>query len=151
MADTGQTATPKPKAPEPNRGPRLDLQDVKAFVIAGHGDMEKVKTMLAEQPKLINAAWDWGGGDWETALGGAAHTGHREIALFLLEKGARIDLFAATMLGRLEIVKSVLEAFPDAIHVLGPHGIPLSAHAKVGGAEAEAVADYLAARIAVQS
>ncbi len=30
---------------------------------------------VAAQPALLNAAWDWGGGDFETALAGAAHRG----------------------------------------------------------------------------
>jgi hypothetical protein len=61
----------------------------------------------------------------------------------LLDNGARIDLFAAAMLGRLEVVKAVLEAFPATRAVPGPHGIPLLVHAQKGGAEAATVAAYL--------
>jgi hypothetical protein len=114
---------------------------VRDFVANAHGDLERVKALLAEQPKLVNAAWDWGGGDWETGLGAASHVGRRDIAEYLLEQGARLDLFAATSLGKLEIVRATLEAFPAALHVPGPHGIPLIAHAKAGG---EAAADVLA-------
>jgi len=135
-----QSAQAKPAL---DRGPRLNLELVQEFVIAGHRDLEKVKSLLAQEPKLINAAWDWGRGDWETALGGAAHVGKREIALFLLEKGARIDVFAAAMLGELEIVKSAVRAFPETQNILGPHGIPLLAHAKAGGKEAAKVLKYL--------
>jgi hypothetical protein len=99
--------------------------------------------MLAEQPRLLNAAWDWGGGDWETALGGAAHTGSRDIALYLLAQGARMDIFAAAMLGRLEIVQAIIEAFPPLAEAPGPHGIPLQAHARTGGAPAEPVSAFL--------
>ena len=116
---------------------------VQEFVGVAHGDLERVKTLLEQEPALVNAAWDWGGGDWETGLGAAAHIGRRDIALCLLERGARIDLFAAAMLGRLEIVRAVLEAFPDARHARGPHGIPLIAHAQAGGEDAAAVVDYL--------
>ena len=131
-------------APSPlDKGPRLDLEMVQQFVIAGHGNLEKVKELLTKQPALINATWDWGSGDWETALGGAAHMGRRDIALYLLEHKARLDLFAAAMLGKLDIVRAALAAFPDALKVPGPHGIPLVAHAKAGGAEAVAVFDYL--------
>ena len=132
----------QPKAPV-DRGPRLNLEMVQEFVVAGHRDLEKVKSLLAQEPKLINAAWDWGRGDWETALGGAAHVGKREIALFLLEKGARIDIFTAAMLGQLEIVKAAIKAFPETQNILGPHGIPLMAHAKAGGREAAKVLKYL--------
>lgn len=119
-----------------DKGPRLDDALVQAFVIAGHGDLAKVKAMLAQEPRLIHATWDWGGGDFETALGGAAHMGRKEIARFLLERGARLDLFAAAMLGELAIVRAIAAAFPDLAAYPGPHGIPLLAHAKAGGAEA---------------
>ena len=116
---------------------------VRAFVIAGHGDLDKVKATLAETPEVVNATWDWGGGDFETALGGAAHVGQRDIALYLLAHGARFDLYAAAMLGQLDAVKVVLEANPAARFTPGAHGIPLLAHALRGGAEAEAVVAYL--------
>jgi hypothetical protein len=123
--------------------PALEPMFVRDFVANAHGDLERVKALLAEQPKLINAAWDWGGGDWETGLGAAAHVGRRDIAEYLLEQGARLDLFAEAMLGKLEIVRATLEAFPGALYVPGPHGIPLIAHAKAGGEAAASVLAYL--------
>lgn len=127
----------------PARPARLSADLVNEFVIAGHGKFEQVKKLLAQEPRLINAAWDWGGGDWETALGGAAHTGNKEIARYLLVKGARIDLFAAAMLGNLDIVKAAITAFPESRNAPGPHGITLLAHAKAGGAESINVVKYL--------
>ena len=121
----------------------LETTLVQEFVAQSHGDLERVKELLAQEPALINAAWDWGGGDWETGLGAAAHMGRKDIANFLLENGARLDLFAAAMLGRLEIVTAALGAYPDAINTPGPHGIPLIAHAKAGGEEASKVLEYL--------
>ena len=58
--------------PEPVRGPRHDLDMVKTFVVAAHSDnnLEKVKELLAREPKLVYASHDWGDGDWETGLGG---------------------------------------------------------------------------------
>jgi hypothetical protein len=116
---------------------------VKQFVIAGHSNLDKVKEMLAKQPALINATWDWGGGDFETALGGASHMGRPDIARFLLENNARMDLFAAAMLGRLDIIKAAATAFPNILRVPGPHKIPLIAHAEKGGADASAVVEFL--------
>ncbi len=127
----------------PDRGPALAADLVKAFVGAAHGDLAKTQALLAETPKLLNATWDWGGGDFETALGGYSHMGRRDITQFLLEKGARFDIFAATMLGYLEVVRATLQARPDALACPGPHGIPLLAHAKAGGAEAAAVFAFL--------
>ena len=125
------------------RVPALELDLVQEFVAKAHGDFERVKEMLTQQPSLVNSTWDWGGGDFETALGAAAHMGRKDIANFLLEHGARLDLFAAAMLGKLDIVKAALSVYPDAIKIPGPHGIPLLAHAQAGGDEAKAVLEFL--------
>lgn len=130
--------------------PALEPSLVQEFVGNAHGDLNRVQELLAQQPALINACWDWGGGDFETGLGAAAHMGRRDIAEFLLEKGARLDLFAAAMLGKLEVVKAVLSDFPDAINVPGPHGIPLIAHAKAGGEGAQAVFEFLLSQVSVE-
>ena len=102
---------------------------VEAFVGNAHGDLAEVQRLLADDPTLVNAAWDWGGGDWETGLGAAAHMKEREIALFLLEHGARMDVFAAAMLGYVDVVRAMLDARPELRNAKGPHGIPLAAHA----------------------
>ncbi len=127
----------------PEHDPQIDRARVKRFVIAGHFNLEAVKEMLAEEPGLINGAIDWGKGDFETALGGASHMGRRDIAQFLLEHNARMDIFAATMLGKLDIVKAAVAAFPNIVNVLGPHKISLLTHAGKGGAEAKAVLEFL--------
>lgn len=121
----------------------LETTLVQEFVIAAHGNLARTQELLAQESGLINACWDWGGGDFETALGGASHMGRRDIANVLLENGARLDLFAAAMLGKLDIVKAALDAYPEAINTPGPHGIPLIAHAKAGGEEARAVFEFL--------
>jgi hypothetical protein len=116
---------------------------VREFVIAGHGNLDKVKELLTQEPNLVNATWDWGGGDFETALGGAGHMGRADIADFLISKGARMDIFCAAMLGRLDIVKSVLEAYPNLKTSKGPHGLMLLHHARKGEDRAKAVLGYL--------
>jgi hypothetical protein len=123
--------------------PALELNLVQEFVGVAHGNFARVKELLEQEPALVNATWDWGGGDFETALGAASHMGSRQIAIYLLEHGARLDIFAAAMLGKLEIVKAALAAYPDAIDIPGPHGIPLIDHAEAGGEEAKAVVDFL--------
>ena len=124
---------------------QLDAAKVQAFVAGAHGDLDVVRSLLEEEPALVNAAWDWGGGDWETGLGAASHMGRRQIALYLLEHGARLDLFAAAMLGYFEVVTAILSDFPEMREALGPHGIPLVEHARVGGADARAVLELLEA------
>src|SRR2546423_190879 len=143
----GSSRAPSPSSKEVPDFPEHDLQidraRVKRFVIAGHFNLEAVKEMLAADPTLINGAIDWGKGDFETALGGASHMGRRDIAEFLLEHNARLDVFAATMLGKLDIVKAAFAAFPNIVNVPGPHKIPLIAHAEKGGEAAKAVLEFL--------
>jgi hypothetical protein len=123
--------------------PQINRTLVQDFVIFAHSDLEMVKKLLDREPALLNAAMDWGGGDWETALGGASHMGRRDIAEFLIEHGARADIFAAAMLGQLDIVKAWLALQPKLIDATGPHGFSLHFHAKAGGKDAEKVLDYL--------
>lgn len=126
-----------------DKKPALEAALVEEFVGNAHGNLPRMQELLAQEPSLVNATWDWGGGDFETALGAASHMGRRDIALFLLERGARLDIFAAAMLGRLEVVKAALEAFPQAVSTPGPHGIPLIKHAEMGGEKAKAVLEYI--------
>lgn len=121
----------------------IESELVREFVACAHGDFDRVRELLAEEPALVNACWDWGGGDWETGLGAAAHVGHREIAKYLLDRGARIDVFAAAMLGKLDIVRAAVADDPAVVNIKGPHEIPLIVHARNGGAEAAEVVKFL--------
>lgn len=97
-----------------------------------HDDLIRVKELLSEYPAAVNAAWDWGNGDWETPLGAAAHAGRKDIAELLLARGARLDIFAAATLGKLAILRAMLHDHPETLHATGPHGISLLAHAEAG-------------------
>jgi hypothetical protein len=142
-ASTAPQNTPSNTTASKPRPDPLKPELVKEFVMAAHVDLEKAKSLLAETPSLLNATWDWGGGDFEMAIGGAGHMGRRDIALFLIGQGGRFDLFVAAMLGRLDVVKPMLTAFPHLAESKGPHGIPLMVHAQKGGQEAAEVAAFL--------
>ena len=129
---------PVPKRPDP-----IVPAAVEEFVRKAHADLRATKALLVEQPSLLNATWDWGGGDFETGLGGAGHMGNREIAEFLIGQGARLDIFVATMLGRMDIVRAMLSAWPGLVNSKGPHGITLLRHARAGGEAAKPVEQYL--------
>lgn len=116
---------------------------VREIVGASHGNLARVKELVEAHPALAKAAVDWGFGDWESALGAASHTGNREIALLLIENGARPTLFSATMLGQLEVVRAFVQLSPGIQSLPGPHGIPLLTHARLGGDEAAEVVAYL--------
>ena len=104
--------------------PRLGSTLIQDFVIFGHYDLDMVKKLLEKDPAVLNATVDWGGGDWESALGGASHMGRRDIAQFLLEKGARPDIFTAAMLGHLDVVKSLIASHPTLAEAKGPTAFP---------------------------
>ncbi|MBI3997796.1 MAG: ankyrin repeat domain-containing protein [Armatimonadetes bacterium] len=99
--------------------PTQQLMD--EFVVASHGDLDKVKALLAGQPVLIQARARWD----ESALEAAAHTGQREIAEYLLSKGAVLDICTAAMLGMTDRVREFLQADPGLAHGAGAHGIPV--------------------------
>ena len=116
VANDALAQTPALQTPEPPKGPveapferdydapkfqpgwkkpQVNRQMAQDFVIYAHSDLETVKKLLEKEPGLLNASVDWGGGDFETALGGASHMGRRDIVAFLLERGARAPTCSA--------------------------------------------------------
>jgi hypothetical protein len=142
QATPGTTSKPAP----PPRPPALPLDKVQTTVGVAHRNLEKVRELVEETPLLANASWDWGGGDFETPLQAAAHTGGREIAEYLLSKNARIDIYAAAMLGRLEFIKAAFTLDPNVHLIPGPHGFTLLHCAKQGGERAKPVMDWMLAQ-----
>ncbi len=122
---------------------QLSKAMVQEFVGASHKDMPKVLAMLEEFPNLLNAAHDWKKGDFETGFGAACHVGHKELARHFIDKGAQANIFAACLFGKMEIVKPMLQAFPNTLHARGPHGFTLLHHAVKGGDDALEVKEYL--------
>ncbi len=122
---------------------RLDPALVREVVGKSHADLEGVKALVERMPELAKASYDWGFGDWESAIGAASHTGRREIAEVLIANGARPNLFTHAMLGHLEVVRATIEATPGIQRERGPHGITLLAHARFGGDASADVVAYL--------
>jgi len=143
LALTGMMTQTMAQTNQSDKPPALEKDLVKDFVIAGHGNFDKVKQMLQEHPSLLYATWDWGGGDFETALEGAGHVGNKEIAHYLIGLGARTNMFVLTMLGKTGIVKPFLEQFPNFVFAKGPHGLTLLHHAQKGGEDAKELLAYL--------
>lgn len=138
---TSDDAVPTTSLPE--HFPAQDPALVSEVVGASHGRLERVRELVTRQPSLAKASWDWGFGDWETALGAASHVGNRAIAELLIEHGARPDLFTHAMLGHTDVVRAAVEAQPGIQSILGPHGITLLQHARAGRADAAETVRYL--------
>lgn len=128
---------------KPAKPAQLSPELVKEFVRVGHNNLPEVQRMLKEQPGLLNASWDVGNGDFETALEGAGHVGDREIAEYLLGQGARANIFVLTMLGHTAIVKGLLALCPHLLRSKGPHGLTLLHHATRGGEPAKELLDHV--------
>ncbi len=131
-AANGRTAFFANSAPNdlPTEFPRQDIESVREVVGASHGRFDRVKELVLARPALAKASWDWGFGDWETALGAASHMGRNDIAEFLIEHGAHPNIFTFAMLGKLSAVQSIVESMPGVQKTPGPHGITLLQHAR---------------------
>lgn len=123
--------------------PQLNRTMLQDFVIYAHSDIDMTRKLLDKEPRLVLGLMDWGGGDWESGLGGATHMARRDIVSLLLERGARIDIFTATMMGQLEAVKQLLTLQPKLIDARGPHGFSLHFHAQLAGKDADRMVAYL--------
>lgn len=114
------------------RYPSIDDEIVNEVVGKSHFDLDRVMELVNKRRELSRAVWDWGFGDWESAIGAASHVGRRDIVEFLLSKGAKPNIFTFAMLGAFETVKSMIEFYPGIQKNYGPHGISLLQHAKAG-------------------
>jgi hypothetical protein len=140
---TREQRNSSPTAPVADLFPSQPPELAQEMVTVSHYDLNRVKELVEARPSLSRAAWDWGFGDWETALGAASHMGNRPIAEYLISKGGRPSLFSSTMLGHLEVVKAFVAAQPGVQRIRGPHSISLLAHAKAGGLASRPVFDFL--------
>lgn len=131
--------------------PPLNLELVKEFVGVSHSKIDRVKEMLEENHLLLHVSYDWGGGDYESGIEAAGHVGNKEIASYLLSKGARYNIYLASMLGHLDVVKQVLTFNPGLLNSKGPHGFTMLHHAQKGGDEAKPVVEYLQSLGATQT
>lgn len=116
----------------PKHFPNIDPQIIAEVVGKSHFDLDRVKELVEKRPELSKSVWEWRFGDFESAIGAASHVGRRDIALYLISKGARPTLFTFAMLGHFHAVKSAIEALPGIQEVTGPHGISLLDHAYAG-------------------
>lgn len=100
------------------------------LVASAHGNAARVRELLDAHPELVDARY----GPWnESPLEAAAHTGGREIAALLLERGAAPNHVGWAMLGRAADLRILLTGDPTLAHTPGAHGIGLLYHAALSG------------------
>lgn len=100
------------------------------IVLVAHGQLDRVKAILAEKPELLNVMYEpWA----ETPLGAASHVGNVPIAEYLLGLGAPLTITTAAMLGRKQAVADFIAADPSLANAAGAHGISLLFHTAYSG------------------
>ena len=114
-----------------DRYPAIELSIASEVVGVSHFNLDRLKQLLDPRPELAKAEWDWGFGDWESAIGAASHVGRKDIVDYLVSKGATPILFTYAMLGNFDVVKAMLDAHPGMQKNTGPHGLSLLHHAKL--------------------
>lgn len=88
------------------------MADIKTFHDSvKSGDLEKVRSFVAEDPSLLNAKSDVG----QSAILLAKYYGRPEIAEYLLSLGPQLDAFTAAAVGREDIVFAELNRDPALI------------------------------------
>lgn len=110
----------------------FDQQEISEFVSAAHKSLEDTQKIIEAKPLLLNCTSQLAKGDFETAIGGASHMGRKDIADFLVSKGARLDIFNYTFLGYDDFVRKLITDHPHLLNAPGPHGFTLLHHAEVG-------------------
>ena len=128
----------------PQEYPATPPNLAREIVGASHGRTDRVRELLREDAGLAGAAWNWGFGDWETAIGAASHVGRADIIEILVAHGARPTIFTLATLDNVDALRAILDTMPDASNLEGPHSISLFDHARAG--KAERVMEFLEAR-----
>jgi len=88
------------------------LESVKA------GSFEKVRSMLDEQSELVNAKDEKG----ISAAVWASYRGHKEIAAFLVSRGADLNIFEAATVGNADLVQKYVKKDPSLARSFAPDG-----------------------------
>ncbi len=132
------------------RYPAIQLTIASEVVGVAHFNLDRLKELVDPRPELAKAVWDWGYGDWESALGAASHVGRKDIVDYLISKGSVPGIFTYAVLGQYETVKAMISSYPGIQKNFGPHGITLLQHAKTGlqtegvnKSNAQKLVDYL--------
>lgn len=111
----------------------FSVKEISDFVVAAHSDLDETKRILEAYPLILNCTDQMIRGDFETAMGAASHMGRKDIADYLCERGARLDIFNLTFMGYTDLVKQLIKQFPNYLNAYGPHGYTLLHHSKMGG------------------
>jgi ankyrin repeat protein len=109
-------------------------------------DLARARALLAQDAALARAS----DADGVALLMKAIYFGRAQIVDLLIERGAEMDIFAASALGKVERLRALIQADPELLHAYSPDGwtaLHLAAHF----GQREAVEALLAAGASVQA
>ena len=106
-----------------------DQATVDELVGTAHGDLARVKAIVAEHPDAVDRKATWN----ETPVEAATQMGNKPIIAFLVSHGAPIDFFTALVLARMDLIEKALAANPRLAHARGVHDLPSVYFAAIGG------------------
>ncbi|MEA2634911.1 MAG: uncharacterized protein QOH92_1678 [Chloroflexota bacterium] len=107
----------------------VDQSVVEELVGNAHGNIARVRELLDANPAALNQRAPWN----ETAVEAATQMGDKAIIELLIGRGAPVDLFTASVLGRMDVVTGELDANPSRVHARGVHDLPALYFAAIGG------------------
>lgn len=88
------------------------------FTAIKAGDLAAVEKLVTQDHTLVNVMDDQG----QSAVLTAAYNQKPEITAFLVKKRARLNLFEACAVGKIEKVKSILKKKPAVVNDFAPDG-----------------------------
>jgi ankyrin repeat protein len=91
--------------------------DAPAIVIAASRNNRELVDTLIENGADVNAKSEW----WAGAYG-TLHNTNPEMVTYLIERGAKVDIHAATMRGMMDVLDTLLAADPALVNAKGPDG-----------------------------
>jgi ankyrin repeat protein len=94
-----------------------------------HGNLSRVAELIAQYPAVVNARAPWN----ETPVEAATQMGNKSIIDLLVQHGAPVDFFTASVLGHVEQVRGELAANPARAKDRGVHDLPALYFAAIGG------------------
>jgi uncharacterized protein len=97
----------------------MDKAKIQEFFDAVRGDdVFQVTSMIGEEPELANAQNEAG----SSALMVAHYFGKKDIVNLLLQSGAKVDVFAAAAMGRLDRLEKLLASDPTLVNAYSGDG-----------------------------
>jgi ankyrin repeat protein len=114
---------------EPKEQPPLPWPVINEYVAVAHGNLARMKELLALYPAVLhaNASWD------ELAVEAGAHVGFKDGVRLLLDQGAPCSLPTAATMGMAAHAKRLLAEDPLRIDDCGAHNIPAIWFPAIGG------------------